>query len=229
MSRPSRSANGLTERNNNSFVNSTASSTHQTRAAEAALVYAALGASDVMGEGADHPETEAWPVVLQGRLSTHVLMHRLGVSGSTALEALEEQVPAAEAARPGLVTVWLAVNDYRHQVPVRSYRNALDEIVHRMAGTGAGVFVGNLPDLKGIPELSEGKDPEWLADQLAEWNATIAGVVAANGAHLVDLQAASEGLEEDMSVLVSEDRFHPSTLGHVALAEIFLHHIEPHL
>jgi lysophospholipase L1-like esterase len=31
---------------------------------------------------------------------------------------------------------------------------------------------------------------------------------------------------EEMSVLISEDRFHPSTLGHIALAEIFLHHIE---
>jgi acyl-CoA thioesterase-1 len=201
-------------------------SERETRGASGALVYVALGASDVVGEGADDPSTEAWPLVLYDKLPAGTILHRLGVSGSTAEEAIAEQLPAAEAAEPDLVTIWLAVNDYRNQVSLPAYRKHLDEIVRRMASTGAEVFVANLPDLRGIPELSEGQHPSRLAAATSEWNATIAEIVLANGAHLVDLLAASEGMEEEMGVLISEDRFHPSTLGHIALAEIFFHHIE---
>lgn len=201
-------------------------SSTQAQGASGALIYVALGASDVVGEGADHPDTEAWPVVLHQKLPSGTLLHRLGVPGSTAEEAVREQLPAAEAAQPDLVTVWLAVNDYRNEVPLEAYRKHLDEVVRRMADTGAHVFVGNLPDLRGIPELSEGKNPHRLATLTSEWNATIAEVVLSNGAHLVDLQEASEGMDEAMDLLISADRFHPSTLGHIALAEIFLHHIE---
>jgi acyl-CoA thioesterase I len=194
--------------------------------AAGALIYVAIGASDVVGEGADYPDTEAWPVVIHDRLPKGTVIHRLGISGNTAEEAIAQQLPAAEEAGPDLVTVWLAVNDIRSQVPLESYRKHLDEIVGRMTATGALVFVGNVPDLRGIPELAESYDPQQLTAFTEEWNATIAEVVLSNGAHLVDLQEASEGMEEDMDVLVSADRFHPSTLGHIALAEIFLHHIE---
>lgn len=200
--------------------------TFKTQGAGGALIYAALGASDVVGEGADDPESEAWPVVIHSRLPQPAVLHRLGMSGSTAEEAIYEQLPRAEAAEPHLATIWLAVNDYRKQVPLENYRKHLDEVVRRMTGTGARVLVGNLPDLRGIPELAEGRNPSRLAAQMSEWNNTIAEVVLSNGAYLVDLLVASEGFDEDMSMLISEDRFHPSTLGHIALAEIFLHHIE---
>ncbi len=192
------------------------------------MVYVALGASDVVGEGADNPDTEAWPIVIHQRLPKGALIHRLGVSGSTAEEAITEQLPAAEQLQPDLVTIWLSINDIRNQVPLEEYRKHLDEVVRRMAATGAQVFVGNVPDLRGIPELAEKHKPHHLEAFTAEWNDAIAGVALANGAHLVDLQAASEGMEDEMDVLISDDNFHPSTLGHIALAEIFLHHIESH-
>lgn len=199
----------------------------QNQGADGALIYVAIGASDVVGEGADNPDTEAWPIVIYERLPKGAVIHRLGVSGSTAEEAIAEQLPAAEALEPNLVTIWLAINDIRNKVPIEAYRKSLDEIARRMTDTGAQVFVGNVPDLRGIPELSESYRPDQLTAFTAEWNATIAEVVLANGAHLVDLQEASDGMEqEEMQVLISEDRFHPSSLGHVALAEIFLHHIE---
>ncbi len=198
----------------------------ETQGANGALVYVAIGASDVVGEGADNPDTEAWPVVLYERLPKGTVLHRLGVPGSTAEEAVREQLPLAEATTPHLVTIWLAVNDYRNQVPLDAYRKHLDEIVRRMTATGAHVFVGNLPDLGGIPELAQSASPGRLAALSSEWNSTIAEVVLDNGALLVDLKAASEGMDDDMAMLISADGFHPSTLGHIALAEIFLHHIQ---
>lgn len=164
-------------------------------------------------------------MVLHGKLPKGTPLYRLGVSGSTAEEAIYEQIPQAEAARPDLVTIWLVVNDFRCDVPLDDYRRHLDEIVSRMTATGATVLVGNMPELTGMPEFSA-TQPDELRRATAEWNSAIAEVVTSRGAVLVDLLAASEEMEGETSMLLSEDGFHPSTLGHLVLAEIFHHYLE---
>jgi len=178
-----------------------------------------------VGEGADYPEDEGWVAVLHAKLPKGTTLHRLGVSGSTAEEAIREQIPLAEAVGPGLVTIWLVVNDFRAEVPLSDYRLHLDEIVRRMTATGATVLVGNMPELTSMPEFSS-TPPDELRTLMATWNSAIEEVVTSRGAVLVDLLAASEEMEGDTSMLLSEDGFHPSTLGHLALAEIFHHYYE---
>lgn len=195
-------------------------------AVDAGLNYVAIGASDTVGVGADDPETEGWPAVLHQRLPAGSRLHRLGISGSTAQQALIEQVPGAEAARPDIVTIWLVINDFRSGVSVADYRLHLDQIVERMCRTGALVLVGNMPDLIGMPEFSATPVDE-LERIMLEWNLAVAQTAARHGAVLVDLLDASKSLDGDKSLLLStEDRFHPSTLGHLALAEIFFHYLD---
>lgn len=189
------------------------------------LVYAAIGASDTLGEGADDPETESWVCVLHERLPAGSVLHCLGASGATASEARDELLPRAEQIRPDLATVWLAVNDFRHEIPIDLYEATLEEIVGRVAATGATVLVGNLPDLVGMPEFDD-RDPDELRGTSKRWNEAIARVAEASGAVLVDIMTASDGLGDERSYLLSEDRFHPSTLGHIALAEVFFHYYE---
>lgn len=163
---------------------------------------------------------------MHSRLPAGSILHKLGVSGSTAEEAIAEQLPQAEAAAPDIVTIWLVINDLRGDVALDDYRNHLDQIVGRMAETGALVLVGNMPDLTGMPDFSSSSS-ETLKTIMSEWNTAIEQVVHAHGAVLVDLVAAAEGFDEDKSVLLSaEDSFHPSTLGHLALAEIFFHYLD---
>lgn len=189
------------------------------------VVYAAIGASDTLGEGADDPDNDSWVRVLHERLPSGSVLHRLGASGATAAEARDKLVPHAEQVRPDLATVWLAVNDFRHEVPLDEYEATLDEIVGRVTATGATVLVGNLPDLAGMPEFDD-RDPDELRGTTRRWNEVIARVAGARGAVLVDIMAASDGLADERSYLLSEDRFHPSTLGHLALAEVFFHYYE---
>ncbi|MGQ0678559.1 MAG: GDSL-type esterase/lipase family protein [Actinomycetota bacterium] len=185
-----------------------------------------MGASDTVGIGADDPETEAWVAVLHECLPDGSSLHRLGVEGCTTAQALAEQLPVAEAICPDVVTIWLVINDLRCDVPLNSYRASLNEVVRRAAATGALVLVGNMPDLVGMPEFEHFSHFE-IARLLKNWNRTISEVAEAHGAVLVDLMSVSQGFGEDKAVLLSQkDRFHPSTLGHLVLAEIFFHYLE---
>lgn len=180
----------------------------------------------MVGVGADDPETEGWATVFHSRLPEGSVLVKLGVSGSTAEEAIVEQVPQAEQLSPDIVTIWLVINDLRAEVSLEGYRSHLDQIVGRMAKTGAVVLVGNMPDLVGMPDFAS-SSAETLKEVMRQWNSAIEQVVLSHGAVLVDLAAAAEGFDEDKSVLVSaEDNFHPSTLGHLALAEIFFHYLD---
>ncbi|MDQ4149081.1 MAG: SGNH/GDSL hydrolase family protein [Actinomycetota bacterium] len=185
------------------------------------FTYVAIGASDTVGIGADDPQTEGWPALVYERLPRGTRFLRLGVSGSTAEEAVRAQLPTARAASPDLVTVWLAVNDFNASVPRNEYLGHLDRIVGEMAATGARVFVANVPDLTGIPRY-EGIEDHVLRGLISDWNAGIAEVVQRHGATLVDLWPSSQGLEDREELLSDEDHFHPSTLGHQVLAALFL-------
>jgi acyl-CoA thioesterase-1 len=185
------------------------------------LTYVAIGASDTVGIGAEDPQTEGWVALIHDRLPPGSRILRLGISGSTARDALQTQLPRAAAARPDLVTVWLAVNDFNAGVPLHEYRQELNEILRRVASTGARIFVANVPDLSGVPRYAE-VDPSVLVDRVAEWNSVIREVTQSNGATLVDLWPPSEELPDQPELLNEEDQFHPSTAGHKALADVFL-------
>ena len=109
-----------------------------------------------MGAGADDPETEGWVSVLHQQAARRAPSSiAWAFRGSTVADALRARFPVAEAARPRLVTVWLAVNDFGYDVPLDDYRRHSSEMVSRMTATGATVFVGNMPELTGMPEFAD--------------------------------------------------------------------------
>jgi len=143
----------------------------------------------------------------------------LGINGSTVARALQEQLEPAVDARPDLVTVWLAANDLNSRTPLERYAVGLDQMLSRLAPTGACVLVGNLPDLTLAPMYAR-SDAATLRAGLARWNAAIADVAARHGARVVDLFARWQELAEHPEY-VSADGFHPSSEGHARLAELF--------
>jgi lysophospholipase L1-like esterase len=186
--------------------------------ASAPLTYAAIGASDVIGVGADDPLQDAWVALLSRKLPAGTRFLRLGMPGAFARQALARQVPTAVAARPQLATVWLGVNDFNARVALDTYARHLRRILARLVGAGARVFVGNLPDLTMVPAFA-GQPREALLAGVGTWNRTIAEIADGTGARLVDLMAVSAGV--DHGWLVAADGFHPSTEGHRVLSEVF--------
>jgi lysophospholipase L1-like esterase len=201
------------------------------------IVYVAVGASETVGLGADDPGRDAWPVVLHRQALGKAEFVNLGVSGSTVGQALGEQLPAALAAEPDVVTVWLAVNDLTHLVPVEAYEAQLSSLVQQLSREGrTQVLVGNVPDIERLPAFraclpgaAAGEVPCELGvvPSVAEvqaavqaYNAAIARVVKAEGATLVDLSE-----DRDLTKLTGTDGFHPSTAGHRLVAAEFAHEL----
>ena len=185
------------------------------------LVYAAVGASETVGSGADQPATQAWPRVLASMLgegNRRVTFTSHGFGGATVADALARQVPAVEALQPApdLVTVWLNANDIIGEFAIRvangtSYEQRLDELVRRLRRGGATtVLVANTPALDRLPaylgcldpagtrcllppQLRRfvPRDPQAVVAKVDAFNQAIARVAAKHGAVLVDLHGAS--------------------------------------
>lgn len=203
-----------------------------------AHVYAALGASETVGLGADQPEHDAWPQVFyRNYLPQSAVFYNLGLPGATTERALSAELPDALAVRPDLTTVWLNTNDLIHGVPVDAYEGQLDQLVSALRQGGrARVLLANTPVLDGLPAYREclgpqpgprclihdrpPPSPETIRATVAGYNAAIARVAAHRGAALVDLHCAGDMASQHPDWL-SADGFHPSTRGHTAIASAF--------
>lgn len=201
-------------------------------------VYVAVGASETVGVGADLPE-QAWPEVLRRtRLPEGTVFTNVGISGATVAQALDQELPRALAAQPTLVTVWLNVNDLLAGVPAGRYEGQLRQLVRALRRGGAArVLVANTPPLQLLPSYLACRrqpasacgvvaalvPPERLAATVDSYNAAIARVAEEEGAVLVDLHGASlrKQAAAEFAPLVARDGFHPSTLGHRAVADTF--------
>lgn len=183
--------------------------------------YVAIGASDTVGVGAADPATGSWPARVAALLPPGSAYVNLGVSGSVAVQAKEQQLPGAIAQHPTVVSIWLAVNDMNATIEPTSYRAAIASIVDALvAQTSATIFIGNVPDVRGVPAYKD-HDPAQLAALIDAYNDAIASVVGAHPgrAVLVDLHTGSAGLVS--TITVSGDGFHPSDEGYRLIAERF--------
>ena len=189
--------------------------------ATATVRYVAIGASDTVGVGATDPTSGSWPARIAALLPPGSAFVNLGVSGSIALQAKDAQLPGAIAQKPSVVSLWLAVNDMNATIEPASYRAALAAIVDGLvARTDARVFIGNVPDVRGVPAYKDA-DKNALFAQISAYNDAIASIVksAPGRVFAVDLFTGSAPLVS--TITVSGDGFHPSDEGYRLIAERF--------
>lgn len=200
------------------------------------IIYVAIGASDAVGVGASNPNTQGYVPILISRLPKYSEALNVGVSGYTIHEALQSELPQALADHPTLVTIWLVGNDFKGCVPLQQYAADLDTLLGQLqTHTSARVFVANAPDFSQLPFFQqgaqgggscvEGQSPAAIRALAEQWNAVINPLVAKHGDFLVDLFNSSLANHPE---LVSEDGFHPSSAGYLALANLFWAQITAH-
>lgn len=205
-----------------------------------AIIDVAVGASETVGAGTEDRLRSAWPQVLYTTaLPRGAVFYNFGIPGATVAEAIASELPEALAVHADLATVWLNVNDLLAGVTPNAYEAHLDELVHALRRNGhTRVLVANTPWLDQLPAYLACRPdapltaqpcglpsdlalaPDALDTLVDQYNVAISQVVVREGAELVDLHAFGE-----VPVLhpeyVSQDGFHPSEAGHVAIAKAF--------
>jgi lysophospholipase L1-like esterase len=183
--------------------------------------YVAVGASDTVGVGAADPRTGSWPARLAARLPPGSSFTSVGVSGSLAAQAAREQLAAAIATRPTVVSIWLAVNDLAARIAPEQYGRDLRTVVDPLvAATTARIYVGNVPDLRAVPAFS-GVDPQVLSATIAAYNDQIARIAASHAGRVMVVDLFTGSADLTTASTVSSDGFHPSDRGYALIADRF--------
>jgi acyl-CoA thioesterase-1 len=186
------------------------------------ITYAAIGASDVEGVGADDPASQSWINVLHEMMPEGTRLVRLGRGGITLGEANQLEVPGAVDADPDIVTMWNVVNDATHGITLTTYLNDLNAALEKLTKeTRAQVVLLNMPDItilmNGIPDDQK----DLIQGGVEQWNRAIAETAARydGRVHVVDLYPISEEVLNHPEY-ISNDNFHPSSTGYRRLAEV---------
>ena len=203
------------------------------------VVYAAIGASETYGIGAGDPR-QAWPQVFSDDvLPRSAVLHNFGIPGATTAQALHDEVPAALAVHPTVVTVWLNVNDLINGVSAQDYEAQLRQVLRALRRGGqARVLVANTPDLAQLPAyraclpnaptggptclIPAGlmPTPQAVAAAVAVYNGAISDAANKEGATLVDLNLNDSQIAQHPE-WISADGFHPSSQGYAVIAKQF--------
>jgi acyl-CoA thioesterase-1 len=216
------------------------SSTPRSAPAPAAVVYAAIGASETYGIGAGDRYRQAWPQVFYNDvLPQSAVLYNFGIPGATTAQALHDEVPAALAVHPTVVTVWLNVNDLISGVAAPDYEAQLRQLLHTMRRGGhSQVLVANTPDIGQLPAyraclpnppaggpaclIPQGlvPTPQAVAAAVAAYNTAISEAAKQEGATVVDLHVTGDQISQHPE-WISGDGFHPSGQGYAVIAKQF--------
>jgi acyl-CoA thioesterase I len=206
----------------------------------APIVYAAIGASETYGIGASDRYRQAWPQVFYNDvLPQSAVLYNFGIPGATTAQALHDEVPAAVAVHPTVVTVWLNVNDLIRGVSAADYQAQLRQLLHSLRRGGqTQVLVANTPDLGQLPAyraclpnaptggpaclIPDGlvPTPQVINAAVDGYNAVISQAAKQEGATVVDLHLNGALIGQHPEWL-STDGFHPSEQGYAVIAKLF--------
>ena len=201
------------------------------------VVYVALGASDAVGVGASDPNRTAYVPILISRLPKGSSALNLGISGETLHAALADELPQAIAQQPTLITIWLVGNDFKDCVSLTQYGADLNTLLAQLkVKTHAKVYVADAPDFSALPAIQQqaaqsgsfcgvGASQATIRALAQRWNTVIDASVASHGDTLVDLFHSNLIERPDY---ISNDGFHPSDKGYLALANLFWAQITAH-
>jgi len=154
-------------------------------------------------------------------------------------QALQDEVPAAIATHPAVVTVWLNVNDLIRGVSAADYAAQLRQLLHALRRGGqTQVLVANTPDLGQLPAYraclpnapAGGPScvipyglvptPQAIAAAVDAYNTAISQAAKQEGATLVDLHLNGTQIGQHPE-WISADGFHPSEQGYAVIAKLF--------
>jgi lysophospholipase L1-like esterase len=162
--------------------------------------------------------------ILSVRTAVRCTLTNLAADGATVSQVLTEQLPAAAAARPDLLSVTVGMNDIRARgFDELSFKAGLGQLFEALAATEATVVTCTLPDITAIMTLA----PE-MADLARERTRLASDIIReqAESYRAICLDAWSLPGITDPD-LYSPDRVHPNSRGHQLMAAAFADKLAP--
>jgi lysophospholipase L1-like esterase len=162
--------------------------------------------------------------VLSVRTAARCQLTNLAVDGATVAQVLSEQLPAAAAARPDLLSVTVGMNDIRARgFDELSFKAGLGQLLEALAATEATVLTCTLPDITAImtrsPEMAGiARERMRLASDIIREQAESYGAVC------LDVWSLPGITDPD---LYGPDRVHPNSRGHQLMAAAFADKLAP--
>lgn len=189
-----------------------------------AVKVALLGDSSAAGYGVERVEETPGAQLASGlatRADRRVHLRSFAMVGAESRH-LTEQVDAALRTGHDLAVVLIGVNDITHSVRPAASIRSLSEAVRRLREAGAEVVVGTCPDLGTIRPI-----PPPLKQFARVWSRRLA---AAQTIAVVEQEGRTVSLGDILgpefdaapALFFGPDRFHPSSDGYGALADVLL-------
>ena len=195
------------------------------------IEYAALGASDVTGIGAT-PLTNGYVYLIEDSIQQQrgepVNLYNLGIPGADIGTIRKVSVEFLKRAPSlNLITLSTGANDVIGGTNPTNFEQDLNELLSdlRSIAPNATIAVANIPNLIELPRFQEHPDPDVNTPRLRNFTAAIGRQTASHNALLTDLYSVplNDSLVSDI------DGFHPSDVGHRAIANQFLAVLGPYI
>ncbi len=185
---------------------------------------AVLGDSAAAGLGAKHPG-ETMGAILATALAQvagrPVTLSNHAVIGAQTVD-LDAQIDRAAWTRPHVAVIMVGANDVTHLVPRSLSARRLRRAIRRLRESGTEVVMATCPDLGTVKPV-----PQPLRTVMRRGSRRLALAQAeatrAAGGRPVPLGSIlGPEFDERPEVMFAEDRFHPSTEGYTAAAQVLL-------
>ena len=176
--------------------------------------YVAIGDSYSIGEGAS--PNESWPALMTRHLKAQGvdvdLVANPSVTGWTAKQAIDRELPIFVESKPNFATLLIGVNDWVQGVDDATFRKHFTYLLDRMLEVLPNkkrLLVVTIPDF-GVtptgPKYARGRN---IHEGIAQFNQIVSEEAKKRGLHVVDIFPLSKKMGEDKS-LVAKDGLHPS-------------------
>jgi lysophospholipase L1-like esterase len=186
--------------------------------------YAVVGDSYSCGEGAK--PSEAWPSVLTQHLKVQGLDIELvsnpSVTGWTAKEAIDKELPKFVNSNPNFATLLIGVNDWVQGVDETAFRNRLSYLLDSMLAVLPNkkrLLVVTIPDFGVTPTGHKYARGRNIHEGIMQFNKIVTEEAHKRGLQVVDIFPLSKKMGEDKS-LVAKDGLHPSAKAYAEWEKI---------
>ena len=191
------------------------------------LRVAVLGDSSVTAPGVGGPH-EIWVSLVCARLAENrrVQLRSFAVGGSRAQDVIAGQLDNAVRFEPDVVLVSVGANDVIKGVPIRQFASELEELVGRLATTGAVVVQSGVGLMGTIPRLHPPLSA-LMARRARRFDQVHWRVAESHGTAVVDQRSDDVRIWSTDRSLWAADLFHVSAAGHARWAETVWRAVDP--